>query len=147
MEYIKEWAARLIVLLLITAILKFIMPSGNIKNTVNAVLSIIVLATLLSPLCNISKADFEIPEFEPEFESSENENSTYNNAIEQAVRTALENNEIEYKDIIVNSSVNDGYLVIESIDVNLKDINKLSAAYEAIGSISGVDKEVIDIHD
>ena len=147
MEYIKAWAASLIALMLITAILKFLTPSGNIKKTANAVISVIVLIILLSPLGKIGKTEFEIPDLNIDFESVQNENTVYGNAVRKAVEDALSERKIEFENVTVNSRFNDGYIEIESVEVKLNDIRNYDAAVLAIVEKTGIERGAITVYD
>ena len=148
MEQIKAWAAGLIAMLLVTALLKFLTPVGNIKKTSNAVISIIVLILLVSPFKNTDFGSFEIPEINIDYKSMQNENTLYANAVKTAVEDALKEQSIEFKTVTVNSSLSeDGYLEIESIEVLLNDLNDTALAIDAISEKTGIERGVIAVYD
>ena len=64
MTELKKWAVDMLIILLVSSIIKFVLPNGNVSKSVKVFLSVTVLAVMLSFLPGIGSYDINIPDFE-----------------------------------------------------------------------------------
>ena len=122
MDEIKKWAINLTVILLAGAVLKFIMPSGGASKSAKTVLSLTVLAVILSFSFGSEGIDWDFSGFG--FENAVYENDPYTQAVEKAITEMLDSKGIEYDYIKVNGSMgDDGVYVIESVEISAEPDN------------------------
>lgn len=122
MDEIKKWAVNLTVILLAGAVLKFIMPSGGASKSAKTVLSLTVLAVMLSFSFSTEGMRFDFPDFG--FADAVYENDPYTQAVEKAITEKLDSKGIEYDYIKVNGSMgDDGVYVIESVEISAEPDN------------------------
>ena len=122
MDEIKKWAVNLTVILLAGAVLKFIMPSGGASKSAKTVLSLTVLAVMLSFSFSTEGMHFDFPDFG--FADAVYDNDPYTQAVEKAITEMLDSKGIEYDYIKVNGSMgDDGVYVIESVEISAEPDN------------------------
>ena len=144
MDEIKKWAINLTVILLAGAVMKFIMPSGNVSKSAKTVLSLTVLAVMLSFSFGSEGIDWDFSEFE--FENAVYETDPYTQAVEKAITDMLDSKGIEYDYIKVNGSMgDDGVYVIESVEISAQPEN-LQIILSTLESELGIEREVFYIN-
>ena len=144
MDEIKKWAINLTVILLAGAVLKFIMPSGGVSKSAKTVLSLTVLAVLLSFSFGSEGIDWDFSEFE--FENAVYETDPYTQAVEKAITDMLDSKGIEYDYIKVNGSMgDDGVYAIESVEISAQPEN-LQIILSTLESELGIEREVFYIN-
>ena len=94
MDYIKSWAVSLIGLLLITAILKYLMPSGSVKKSADTVISIMVLIMLISPLGILKNTELSLPEISFNFNEQKGDEQVYSSAVKKLLNRRLTANRL-----------------------------------------------------
>lgn len=119
-EWISTWAEQIIVAVVIATIIEMILPSGNNKKYIKAVIGVYILFTIISPiLSKFTKIDFHNIDYEKYF----NELDT-----KQAMSQSLaDNNDRITQDIYINNLKQDmkaklkqkGYIV-ENVSINIE---------------------------
>ena len=144
MDEVKKWAINLTVILLAGAVLKFIMPSGGVSKSAKTVLSLTVLAVMLSFSFGSEGINWDLSEFE--FENAVYETDPYTQAVEKAITDMLNSKGIEYDYIKVNGSMgDDGVYVIESVEISAQPEN-LQLILSTLESELGIEREVFYIN-
>lgn len=145
MDEIKKWAINLTVILLAGAVLKFIMPSGGVSKSAKTVLSLTVLAVILSFSFGSEGINWDLSGFG--FENAVYENDPYTQAVEKAITEMLDSKGIEYDYIKVNGSMgDDGVYVIESVEISAKPDN-LQIILSTIETEFGIERGVFYINE
>ena len=71
-EHISNWAEQIIVAVIIATIIEMILPNGNNKKYVKAVIGVYILFTIISPIFkNGMNLDFEKSDYEKYFKPDE----------------------------------------------------------------------------
>ena len=144
MDELKKWAINLTVILLAGAVLKFIMPSGGVSKSAKTVLSLTVLAVMLSFSFGSEGIDWDFSEFE--FKNAVYENDPYTYAVEKAITDVLDSKGIEYGYIKVNGDTgDDGVYVIESVEISAQPEN-LQIILSTLESELGIERKVFYIN-
>lgn len=120
MDIFKKWSVAVIGVCTVSAIIKMLMPNGNIKKCASVVLSLCVMLVMLTPISTkygdfseiLYKTDF-LEDFEYEKKQFE-----YNIVVEKAVENSLIKQKIDYINITSVLNIDDNeYIIIESIDI------------------------------
>lgn len=144
MDEVKKWAINLTVILLAGAVMKFIMPSGGVSKSAKTVLSLTVLAVMLSFSFGSEGIDWDFSEIE--LENAVCENDPYTQAVEKAITEMLDSKGIEYDYIKVNGRMgDDGVYVIESVEISAQSEN-LQIILSTLESELGIEREVFYIN-
>ncbi|MGN1299195.1 MAG: stage III sporulation protein AF [Candidatus Scatovivens sp.] len=131
---LNTWVQSLIVAIAITTIIEMILPEGNNKKYVKIVCSIYILFTIISPILNITKYDFENLEniYEPTIQTSiSNEEeviNVYMNAYENEIKQELIKQGFNIRKVklnLDNSSENISNIEIETYYISEEDNKKL----------------------
>ncbi len=147
MDYIKSWAVSLIGLLLITAILKYLMPSGSVKKSADTVISIMVLIMLISPLGILKNTELSLPEISFNFNEQKGDEQVYSSAVKKAGAQALDSKQIIYKSVnAVTETDSEGYVVINRVEVELENTEDAQTALKAIEEETGIEREAVRIY-
>lgn len=147
MDYIKSWAVSLIGLLLITAVLKYLMPSGSVKKSADTVISIMVLIMLISPLGILKNTELSLPEISFNFNEQKGDEQVYGSAVKKAVEQALDSKQIVYKSVnAVTETDSEGYVVINRVEVELENTDYAQTALKAIEEETGIEREAVRIY-
>lgn len=119
-SFISTWAEQLIVAVVIGTIIEMILPSGNNKKYIKAVIGVYILFTIISPILNkFTNIDFTKLDYEKYFEELDTKQVT-----SQSLST---NNNQSVEEIYINNLKQDmkaklqkkGYIV-ESINLNIE---------------------------
>lgn len=126
MEYFKTWIFSLCGAGIITSIFKILVSNSNVKKSINIFLSMFVFLYTIIPIESMI-SDFEINI------NNDTETNSYNDVYKDGYETIIiksiekvcENNNVSIINININSYIdNDGYLVVEKIEIELSDSNK-----------------------
>lgn len=133
-SFLSTWAEQIIVAVIIATIIEMILPNGNNKKYIKAVIGVYILFTIISPiLAKITNIDLDKIDYEKYFK----EMDTY-----QTISQSLtKNNDKSIEEIYENNIKQDmelklkeqGYIV-QNIDLNIEFINELN--YGKINSIN-----------
>ncbi len=142
MENIKQWAVSVCAVIAITAILKYLIPEGKMKKTSEAVLSIIVLAVVLTPFFNKSNvlgsalSDYDFLNDIEEYSNSD----VYGEALEKSIGDILTENGIAYKEITVKTNIDgESYINISNIEIELQNTDEKDKVCALLSEKLGID--------
>lgn len=148
MENIKQWAVSVCAVIAITAILKYLIPEGKMKKTSEAVLSLIVLAVVLTPFLNSGNAfDSTLNNYDflsdiEEYESSD----AYGEALEKSIGDILTENGIAYKEITVNTNIDsESYINISNIEIELQNTDEKDKVCALLSEKLGIDSSSFSV--
>lgn len=123
-EGLSTWAEQIIVAVVIATIIEMILPSGNNKKYIKAVIGVYILFTIISPIIGkVTNIDLDDINYEKYFEQADTYQtmseslSTYNNkSVEEIYITNL-------KQDMKNKLEEKGY-VIENINIKIENKNE-----------------------
>ena len=145
MNEIKKWAVNLTVILLVCAVLKFVMPSGNVTKSAKIVLSLIVLAVMLSFGSAVKNVDLNI-DFLEGVEMTE-QTEPYTAAVEKTIISTLENEGIACSSVSVDGGLGgDGVYVIYSVKISVPSADKQSALTVLENSL-GIERGAVTVNE
>lgn len=126
MEYFKTWIFSLCGAGIITSVFRILVSNSNVKKTVNIFLSMFVFLYTVIPIENII-SDFDF-QFENDIETS-SYTDIYKDGYETIIIKSIENvcdkHDVSIVNININSYIdNDGYLIIEKIELELSNDDK-----------------------
>lgn len=142
-EKVNSWIQSLIVAIAITTIVEMILPEGNNKKYVKVVCSIYILFTILSPILNVTKIDFDLlyknynQTIQTSSQYTKDISSVYTNAYEEEIKQNLTNQGFKIRMVKLNLDNNlenisnieiDAYYISDEEIVKLKEI--LESEYE-----------------
>lgn len=118
----KALCAKVCVIMVITGIIRFLIPESKIKKTADIFIAMIVVFSLVSPFLNLKNtSDFKIKLDELQ-DFSNSENSQYNYAIESYYENFLKENNVKYNYVKAKTNLDEeGYIEIEQIEIKLED--------------------------
>lgn len=148
MDEFRKWAISVCGALIISAVLRFVIPQGSFKKVSSVVLSFIVLLTILSPLSNAKKdSDKLLREFNFFEDITVNDNTqVYKEAIKETIEASLQKNSIEFNNIDVDMNISeDKYIVINKIIVDIKDKSLSQKATELLCQDTGYDAQIFTV--
>lgn len=126
MEYFKTWIFSLCGAGIITSVFRILVSNSNVKKTVNIFLSMFVFLYTVIPIENII-SDFDF-QFENDIETSSYTDiykDGYETIIVKSIENVCDKHNISIVNININSYIdNDGYLVIEKIELELSNDDK-----------------------
>ncbi len=133
-EGVSTWAEQIIVAVIIASIIEMILPSGNNKKYIKAVIGVYILFTIISPILGkITNIDLENIDYEKYFEELD--------ASQTVSQTLTKNNDKSIEEIYESNIKQDmkaklkeqGYIV-ENIELNIEF--KSEANYGKINSVN-----------
>lgn len=121
MEEITQWANAVCVVAVVCSIIELVAPKGEINKMINFILGLFLVVSVLFPVANSLKLDnFRIDKMENYSQNFTFQMDTDNltiqvgkSAIEKLIANALDQQNINYKKIIVNMDSSTG----DSIDI------------------------------
>ncbi|MEF2920045.1 MAG: stage III sporulation protein AF [Acutalibacteraceae bacterium] len=121
MEEITQWANAVCVVAVVCSIIELVAPKGEINKMINFILGLFLVVSVLFPVANSLKLDnFRIDKMENYSQNFTFQKDTDNltiqvgkSAIEKLIANALDQQNINYKKIIVNMDSSTG----NSIDI------------------------------
>lgn len=154
MSQVQQWAGALCILILISAIIQYIIPSGVMERSMRLVLGGFVVLGLILPITDLVKnADWDIsipenPAVEEACTEQANERilALAQNNVEALIAETLQEMHIHAKKIAVKmDSDEDNCIVIEKawIVLELSDAERLAETEEKIWSVLGIRAEVV----
>jgi|GEM_PF-2547916 len=145
MDEIRNWAVNLIVILIVCAVLKFIMPSGSVTKSAKVVLSLIVLAVMLSFGCAVKNIDLNF-DFLEGVEMTE-QTEPYTAAVEKTVSSTLENEGIACGSVSVDGQLgDDGVYAIYSVEISVRSADKQRALTVLENSL-GIERGAVTVNE
>ncbi len=145
MSEIKLWALNLCAVLLLTALINYLVPKGNVKKICETAFSIIILVVFCVPFFQMKNIDtdylnFDIDSFMTEkFDYS----SSYDKAVKTAVGKVLDDNKIGYSEITVQSKTENGEYILKKVNMTLENAEDAERATSLISDILKIDDCVI----
>jgi len=123
MSSIKNWALSLCAVLLLTALINYLVPRGNVKKICETAFSLIILAVFCVPFFEMKNIDMSTLNLN--IDSLVTENFDYRHSYDESVRTAagkvLDDNGIKYSYISVESKTENNEYILERIDLKLEN--------------------------
>ncbi|MDR1101925.1 MAG: stage III sporulation protein AF [Clostridiales bacterium] len=124
MEFIKGWTVAIAGLVILSAILDTLIPSGGMKKYVNLAFGFIIIAVIIKPVANLKSMEIWQNSFQIEYNqgvvestAAERIKSAFAEKVAADIETRLSKNYGTVEaDVEVTSSV-DGTLVLESITI------------------------------
>lgn len=133
-DFLSTWAEQIIVAVIIATIIEMVLPSGNNKKYIKAVIGVYILFTILAPILGkITNIDLDNIDYEKYFKeldtsSVASQSLTKNN--DKSIEEIYENN---IKQDMKAKLKEQGYIV-ENIDLNIEFENEKN--YGKISSVS-----------
>ena len=133
-DFLSTWAEQIIVAVIIASIIEMILPSGNNKKYIKAVIGVYILFTIISPiLAKITNIDLENLDYEKYFKEMDtsqtiSQSLTKNN--DKSIEEIYENN---IKQDMKEKLKEQGYIV-EKIELYIEFKNELN--YGKISSVN-----------
>lgn len=126
MEYFKTWIFSLCGAGIITSVFRILVSNSHVKKTVNIFLSMFVFLYTIIPIENI------ISDFDFQYDNDIETNSYtdiykdgYETIIVKSIENVCDKHNVSIVNININSYIdNDGYLVIEKIELELSNDDK-----------------------
>lgn len=162
-EWISTWAEQIVVAVVIASIIEMLLPNGNNKKYIKAIIGVYILFTIISPIIgkfvNIDLKDIDYEKYFKEIETQEtiSGNLTINNekAMEEIYINNLKadmKNKLEEKDYVVENitlnveleaeknygKINEVVLVISKSSKENENVTKESSNNIAINKIEEV---------
>lgn len=145
MDEIRNWAVNLIVILIVCAVLKFIMPPGSVTKSAKIVLSLIVLAVMLSFGSAVKNIDISFDFFEGVEMTEQTE--PYTAAVEKTVSSTLENEGIACSSVSVDGWLgDDGVYVIYSVEISVRSADK-QRALSVLENSLGIERGAVTVNE
>lgn len=125
-DFLSTWAEQIIVAVIIASIIEMILPSGNNKKYIKAVIGVYILFTIISPILgkitNIDLDNIEYEKYFKELDTSQviSQSLTKNN--DKSIEEIYENN---IKQDMKAKLKEQGYIV-ENIDLDIEFKNELN---------------------
>lgn len=145
-EWISGWAEQIVVAVIIASIIEMLLPNGNNKKYIKAIIGVYILFTIISPIIgkfvNIDLKDIDYEKYFKESETQE--------AISQNLAT---NNEKTMEEIYINNLKADmknkleekGYMVENlSLNIEVNDDKNYGKVNEIILVVSKLEEESKD---
>lgn len=154
MSAVQQWASVLCVLVLISAIIQYVIPSGMMERSMKLVLGGFVVLGLILPIADLVRSvewDFQIKEdpsiTEHYLETTNNQIITIaQHNIEQLIAETLREMNISAKNIMVKMDISeDNCIMIEKavLVIAFSDMERAAAIEEKIWSALGIKAEVV----
>ncbi len=140
----KGYILSILGIVLLGVVLEIMLPTGKINKFVRSIFSIFIIAVLVAPLVNFVTDTKQISLDYADYQTSANLLEYINKkkviSTQESIKNTLKENGFSNVDIILNYSTENGDLVINSCNVNLKNMVILSDnlhinKYEFIGNV------------
>ena len=132
MESIKLWIFSIFGAGIVTSIFKIIISDSRIKKTVNIFLSMFVFLYTIIPLENIS-TDINVDFNNTEYEYNDIYKNGYESIIKESINKICKDNNTSIIIFNIDSYIDDdGYLVVNSIEIKIDDESKNQIIKEKI---------------
>lgn len=145
-EWISGWAEQIVVAVIIASIIEMLLPNGNNKKYIKAIIGVYILFTIISPIIGkFANIDLKDIDYEKYFKESETQE-----AISQNLAT---NNEKTMEEIYINNLKADmknkleekGYMVENlSLNIEVNDDKNYGKVNEIILVVSKLEEESKD---
>ena len=122
MNDIKAWAVNLCAILLVTAVINYLVPKGEVKKICETAFSLIILAVFCLPLFEMKNIDASIlnNKFDSLFSEKIDYALAYDESIKSAVMTILDENKIGYTRVEIKSRTENDEYILENVIVYLE---------------------------
>lgn len=119
MDYIKQWTFYVCISVIVSVILSFISPKGNMGNFVKIIISIFVFTSFIIPLKNFSIDNIKVPNISTNYTNS---NQIAGEMINNQIKNVLDENNIIGADVDCNLYIDeDNQINVNSIQVAVGD--------------------------
>ena len=147
MENIQLWTAGLCICAAAIGIAEKLLPEGNVRSTVYFVMGLIVISCFLSPIENLSKIDYSLPEQNIQTDwLNRTTEEMFSNRVKEIIEIYLENKGIDHHNIEVYTDIDSEVgIYIDNVRIIL-DEEYTDRIYEICKDIfrdTGIDVDVI----
>lgn len=122
--FLSTWAEQIIVAVIIASIIEMILPSGNNKKYIKAVIGVYILFTIISPILgkitNIDLDNIDYEKYFKDLDTSQTVSQSLTKNNDKSIEEIYENN---IKQDMKAKLKEQGYIV-ENIDLNIEFKNK-----------------------
>lgn len=145
MNEIKLWALNLCAVLLLTALINYLVPKGNVKKICETAFSIIILAVFCVPFFGMKNIDttFQNTDIDSFMTEKFDYSSSYDEAIKTAIEKVLDDNKIGYSEITVQSKTENGEYILEKVNMTLEKAEDAERAASLIRDNLKIDDSII----
>lgn len=140
MDAINNWAFSVMAIMLISAVFRFLIPSGKVKKAAGIALSATVLVVMLSPIFSYRGTEIysDIPI--PESEQYSDDGERYTLLLTQTVEDLLTQNGIRCNSVTADAELgSDKVLKINTIHITLSDISDTEKAEKILDGQLGLE--------
>lgn len=147
MKDFKAWCIEFCLIMIITAVIRFLIPECKLKKTADTMLALIIVLTLVSPFANNSN----LKSFDFDFNKtgeivSDGENIQYDSAIESYVENLMHSNGVDIDYVKAKTDIDsEGYIIVKSINIKLTDYSQKETALKILEEESEIDCERVSI--
>ncbi len=145
MNDIKAWAVNLCAILLVTAVINYLVPKGNVKKICETAFSLIILAVFCLPLFEMKNIDASIlnNKFDSLFSEKVDYALAYDESIKSAVMTILDENKIGYTRVEIKSRTENDEYILENVIVYLESTKDEQQATALLSEELKIDSGII----
>lgn len=119
MDYIKQWTFYVCISVIVSVILSFISPKGNMGNFVKIIISIFVFTSFIIPLKSFNIDNIKVPNISTNYTNS---NQIAGEMINNQIKNVLDENNIIGADVDCNLYIDeDNQINVNSIQVAVGD--------------------------
>lgn len=133
-SFLSTWAEQIIVAVIIATIIEMILPSGNNKKYIKAIIGVYILFTIISPILgkitNIDLDNIDYEKYFKELDTSQTISQSLTQNNDKSIEEIYENN---IKQDMKAKLKEQGYIV-ENIDLNIEFKNEVN--YGKINSVN-----------
>lgn len=120
MEYIKQWTFYVCISVVISVIISFISPKGNMGNFMKIVISVFIFVSFVIPFHNFDFKDIKVPNID--ITNYTNSNKIAQEMIVTQVKQALEDNKIIGANVDCKLHIDEyNQITIDSVQVAVGD--------------------------
>lgn len=127
MQDIRSWTVSVSVMLVCVAVLKFVIPSGNMKKFSAAVMTLALFAFMLSTAVKLN-TQLSFESFGLSGQETDEAEDPYSDVIARTVKEMLSENGIPVRYVRANAKLNDNGIIeiysVEIAPVNVGDSDK-----------------------
>ena len=146
MENIKTAIVGLISFLCIGAVLKYLIPDGNIKKVSEVLISALIVASFIGSISGSEIKNIKLPEFKNvNTNGMAYDTSVYSQALEDRITETLKKKGLFPKSVNVSTHVENNNLVIEEVSVTVAKGNVKTLYLSTLTNELGFDEEMIVI--
>lgn len=147
MENIQLWTAGLCICAAAIGIAEKLLPEGNVRSTVYFVMGLIVISCFLSPIENLSKIDYSLPEQNIQTDwLNRTTEEMFSNRVKEIIEIYLENKGIDHHNIEVYTDIDSEVgIYIDKVRIILGEeyTDRIDEICKDIFRDTGIDVDVI----